>query len=158
MLCLMEIAKNAVVAIEGWFDPSPSNPALLGTQCTECSTFYFPREELFCKNPRCSSTSFDQVRLSSRGTIWSFTDAQYQPPPPYVSGDPFEPFALVAVELEREKMVVMGQAAHGYQVDDLSVGMAVELVVETLYEDEHNSYLIWRWKPDGASKTSKQAP
>ena len=39
--------------------------------------------------------------LSRRGTIWSYTDARYQPPPPYVPppGD-YEPFALAAVELD----------------------------------------------------------
>ena len=68
--------------------------------------------------------------------MWSYTDAQYQPPPPYIPPtDPFEPFALAAVELP-EGMVVLGQVADGYGVADLHVGAEVELVVETLSDDE----------------------
>jgi uncharacterized OB-fold protein len=37
--------------------------------------------------------------------------------------------------------------AAGYGVDDLSVGSPVELVVETLFEDDDHEYTIWKWKP-----------
>jgi len=79
--------------------------------------------------------------------VWSFTDNRYQPPPPYMSPDPFEPYAIAAVELAEEKMVVLGQLAGGASVDDLRVGQEVELVLETLYEDDDNAYLVWKWQP-----------
>ena len=79
--------------------------------------------------------------------MWSYTDAQYQPPPPYVPPtDPFEPFALAAVELP-EGLVVLGQVAAGYGVADLRVGQEAELVVETLYADDDGERTVWRWKP-----------
>ena len=79
--------------------------------------------------------------------MWSYTDAQYQPPPPYVPRtDPYEPFALAAVELA-EGITVLGQVADGYGVADLRVGAEVELVVETLNSDDEGDLLIWRWKP-----------
>ena len=71
----------------------------------------------------------------------------YQPPPPYIPvSDPYEPFALAAVELE-EGVVVLGQLADGFGVDDIRVGSSVELVVETLYTDESGDRTIWRWRP-----------
>ena len=83
------------------------------------------------------------MELSRRGRVWSYTDAQYQPPAPYIPRtDPYEPFALAAVELP-EGLVVMGQVADGLGVADLSVGAEVELVVEPLTEDT----VIWRWRP-----------
>ena len=85
--------------------------------------------------------------LSRRGKVWSFTDNRYQPPPPYMSPDPFEPYAIAAVELAEEKMVVLGQLAGGASVDALRVGQDVELVLETLYEDDDNAYLVWKWQP-----------
>ena len=88
--------------------------------------------------------------------MWSYTDAQYQPPPPYIQvTDPFEPFALAAVELP-EGIVVLGQVAAGFGVADLTVGDEVELVVETLYADEDGERTMWRWKPVlvGASERS----
>jgi hypothetical protein len=43
--------------------------------------------------------------------------------------------------------VVLGQVARGYGVEDLSVGAAVELVLEPLYEADGIDHLIYRWKP-----------
>jgi uncharacterized OB-fold protein len=141
---------SATPAIEGWFTTG-DEPALVGTRCRACGTVFFPRETGFCRNPRCNSTDLDETELSRRGRVWSYTDARYQPPPPYVPRtDPYEPFALAAVELEDEGLVVLGQVADGYGVDDLSIGTPVELVVEPL----DDSSLIWRWKPitsEGAS-------
>ncbi len=107
-----------------------------------------PRESTFCRNPDCVGREFDDVELSRRGTVWSFTNTCYQPPPPYVpTTDPFEPFTLAAVELSEEKMVVLGQMVDGVSVDDLSAGMEVELVLDTLYEDDDNEYVVWKWRP-----------
>ena len=141
---------TATPAIEGWFTTGPE-PALLGTRCTTCGTVFFPRTSGFCRNPGCDGGEFEETALSRRGTIWSYTDAQYQPPPPYLPRtDPYEPFALAAVELP-EGIVVLGQVADGYGVADLRVGAEVELVVETLYVDQSGDRSIWRWRPTAAS-------
>ena len=141
-------AKPRLPAIEGWFTLDESAPALLGDKCTECGTYTFPRARKFCPNPRCTSESFDEVELSRTGTIWSYTDARYQPPPPYVPvTDQHEAFAITAVELDREKLVVMGQVAPGVGIDELRVGMTVELVLDVLYGDDDADYLVWKWRP-----------
>lgn len=129
-------------AIDGWFTTG-AEPTLLGSRCTTCETVYFPPTSGFCRNPACNGDEFAETALSRRGTVWSYTDAQYQPPPPYQAPDPFVPFALAAVELP-EGLVVLGQVAAGYGVADLRVGGEVELVVEPEYASDQ---LIWRWKP-----------
>jgi hypothetical protein len=136
-------------AVEGWFTTGEDGqpPALLGSRCPACGTVAFPAESGFCRNPDCDSITFETVELSRRGRIWSYTDARYQPPPPYVAADPYVPFCIAAVELEAEKLVVMGQVVGGVTVDDLSVGDEVELVVETLYHDDGTDYLVWKWRP-----------
>ena len=143
------MSETATPAVEGWFTTG-SEPALIGTKCQSCGTISFPRETTFCKNPSCSGEEFADTELSRRGTVWSYTDAQYQPPPPYIpSADPYVPFALAAVELP-EGLVILGQVADGYGVDDLKVGNTVELVVEPLYTDETGVRTTWRWKPVAA--------
>ena len=133
-------------AIEGWFTTG-GEPVLLGSRCTTCATVFFPRLDAFCRNPACAGEEFETLELSRRGTVWSYTDAQYQPPPPYIPrGESYEPFAIAAVELA-EGLVVLGQVADGYGVGDLRVGAEVELVVEPLYSDESGERTIWRWKP-----------
>ena len=138
-----------VPAVEGWFSAPDdgSVPALLGSRCASCGTYAFPAESRLCRNPSCSSTDFETVELSRRGRIWSYTDARYQPPPPYVAAEPYVPFCLAAVELAAEKLVVMGQVVPGVTVDDLSVGDEVELVVDTLYAEGDTEYLVWKWRP-----------
>jgi uncharacterized OB-fold protein len=141
-----EAMASATPVIEGWFTTGPE-PTLLASRCTSCDSVFFPPTEGFCRNPRCDGDEFEETALSRRGAVWSYTDAQYQPPPPYVPAtDPYVPFALAAVELP-ERIVVLGQLAEGYGVGDVHVGSEVELVVETLHTDETGERTIWRWKP-----------
>ena len=137
--------KSRVPAIDGWFT-TDDQPALLGTRCSACGTVFFPRATGLCRNPECDGTELVEAALSRTGTIWSFTDARYQPPPPYVAADPYEPFALAAVELADEALVVLGQVADGVGVDELHAGQQVELVIDTLFEDDDNEYLIYKWR------------
>jgi uncharacterized protein len=139
--------RRKAPAIEGWFTTG-DQPALLGNRCTTCGTVFFPKASFFCRNPACAGEQFEQTALSRHGRIWSFTDAQYQPPPPYIPrGEEHTPFAIAAVELADEQMVVLGQVADGFTVADLEVGQQVELVIEDLYADADTDYVVWKWKP-----------
>jgi len=141
-------SKTQVPAVEGWFTTDADEPTLIGTRCRACGSYFFPRETYLCRNPDCTSRELDDVSLSRTGTIWSFTNACYEPPPPYVStNDPFEPFTIAAVELAAERMVVLGQMVDGVDVSDLHAGQTVELVIDTLFEDDEAEYLVWKWRP-----------
>ena len=136
--------KTRVPAVEGWFTMDDGAPALLASRCTSCGNVAFPKETTFCRNPHCRGTE-------------SYTDAGYQPPEPYVAADPYVPFAICAVELAAEQLVVMGQVVPGVGVDDLSVGTEVELVLDTLYEDDEHEYLVWKWQPLAATTSGQGA-
>jgi uncharacterized OB-fold protein len=139
-------------AIEGWYTLDERAPSLIGSRCTACGTYFFPPAQIaFCRNPDCQGETFERVPLSRTGRIWSFTNACYQPPEPFVSPDPFVPFAIAAVELEKEKMIVLGQVVSGVGVEDLKIGMAVELVLETLYAAGDADKVAWKWKPLGGA-------
>ncbi len=133
--------------IEGWFAVEDGQPHLIGTRCKACGTYYFPRQSLYCKNPACDGEEFEEVPLSRRGTVWSFTNAMYQPPEPFVAEDPHVPYTILAVELEKEKMIVLGQGIRGLQCEDLRAGMGVELVLDTLFETEEQATITWKWAP-----------
>lgn len=83
--------------------------------------------------------------------MWSYTDGRYRPPSPYVSDPelPWEPYALIAVELAEERLVVLGQAVPGVTVADLAVGMEVEVVPGVLNEDAETTWTTWHWRPTG---------
>lgn len=148
-------ARNPAPALgaEGWFTTDPE-PALIGRRCTACGTYVFPAVDHGCPNPACGGTEFDPVPLSRTGRVWSYTDARYQPPAPYVvPGEEHEPFAIAAVELEAEGLVVLGQVVAGVGVDDLAVGQEMELVVDTLFADDTTDHQVWKWRPAGAAPT-----
>ena len=140
------MSKQQVLAIEGWFATDPE-PHLLGSRCRSCASYFFPKETMYCRNPGCASSDFEEVPLSRTGSVWSFTENHYKPPAPYISPEPFVPYTVAAVELANEKMVVLGQIAADVEASELRVGMQVELVVEKLYEDDDSEYLIWKWRP-----------
>jgi uncharacterized OB-fold protein len=137
-------------AVEGWMRVDEADPRLLGSRCRACGSFFFPKETSFCRNPECASSEFEEVPLSRRGRLWSFTNNCYPPPPPYVAPEPFEPYAIAAVELEREKMVVLGQVVPGVRVEQLKVGMEMELVIAPLFADDEHVHLVWKWRPVAA--------
>jgi uncharacterized OB-fold protein len=132
--------------VEGWFTID-GEPHLIGSQCTTCGTRFFPRREIACADPACGGREFDDVPLARTGKVWSYTENRYQPPPPYVSPDPFVPYVIAAVELDDDKIVVMGQVVPGVSVDDLQVGMPMELTVDTLFADDDAEHVVWKWQP-----------
>src|SRR5581483_10222373 len=62
----------------GLFDETPTGGVhLLGSRCSRCDRYLFPRGEL-C--PFCSSTDVEPVVLSDTGTLWGWTVVHTAPP------------------------------------------------------------------------------
>ena len=136
-------AKVQEALLPGWYTLDPDKPHLLGTRCKSCGTYYFPKQSTFCRNPACNGETFEEVQLSRTGKLWSWTNACYKPPEPFVANEPYEPFAIAAVELDREKMIVLGPVARGVGVEKLKSGMTMELKLEALDDGK----LTWKWAP-----------
>ena len=139
--------RTRAAAIDGWYSLDENEPHLIGSRCAACGTHCFPPRGRFCPNPACEDTVLERVPLSRTGTVWSYTNAAYQPPEPYVSPEPFQPFAIAAVELDELRMIVLGQVVTGVGVEQLRIGMRMQVVLETLYTDEHSERLVWKWQP-----------
>ncbi|MFE9258300.1 Zn-ribbon domain-containing OB-fold protein [Streptomyces sp. NPDC006879] len=149
------MSRTRTPVVAGWFTEGPPGGEfrLLGTRCTQCGSYFFPREDSYCRNPACEGEELTQVPLSPRGRIWSYTDGRYRPPAPYPS-DPdqaWKPYVLIAVELAVERMVVLGQAAPSVRVAELAVGMEVEVVPGVLNQDGDTLFTTWHWRPVGGT-------
>ena len=82
-----------------------------------------------------------------RGTLWSYTENRYRPTAPYPSPDPFEPFAVAAVQLADEGLIVLGKVVEGTLAADLKVGMEMELTTMPLYvDDEGVERIVYAWR------------
>lgn len=145
------MARTRTPVVSGWFTGEGDAFRLLGTRCSACASVFFPREDTHCRNPACGGDDLAEVPLSPRGRVWSYTDGRYRPPSPYVSDPelPWEPRTLIAVELAAERLVLLGQAAPGVAVADLTVGMEVEVVPGVLSEDAVTTWTTWHWRPTG---------
>lgn len=135
-----------VPAVEGWFTTG-DEPALIGSRGVESGSYFFPKAVAVSANPRAPFEEREEVELSRRGRVWSYTTNHYQPPPPYISPDPFEPYTVVAVELEQERMVVLGLLAEDADPASLKVGQEVELVLGALFTDDEGEHVVWKWRP-----------
>ncbi|WP_394435656.1 Zn-ribbon domain-containing OB-fold protein [Streptomyces sp. SGAir0957] len=151
------MARTRTPVVADWFTGEGQEFCLLGTRCSACGSVFFPREDSACRNPGCAGGELVEVPLSRRGRVWSYTDARYRPPEPYVSDRelPWQPYTLIAVELAAERIVVLGQGAPGVSVTDLEVGMEVEVVPGVLGEegDEETgtAFTTWHWRPTGVA-------
>ncbi len=144
----MPAATHQEPAIEGWFATDPAGvPHLIGSKCSECGTYVFPPRPNNCPNPACDGSELERVPLSQRGKLWSYTENRYAPPPPYPAPDPFTPFAVAAVELAEQGLIVLGKVADGTLAADLQVGMDMELTTIPLFVDDDGvERLVYGWR------------
>ncbi len=141
--------RTPVAAVEGLFTLDVDEPRLIGGRARGRGSYFFPKS-LAGSDPACLGDEIEEVLLSRTGRLWSFTTGEYAPPAPYViPGDEFEPYVIAAVRLEEESLVVLGQVVPGVSVDELSVGMEMELAIDVLYSDDEHDYLVWKWAPAG---------
>jgi uncharacterized OB-fold protein len=88
-----------------------------------------------------------ETKLSSKGKIYNYTIVE-QKPPAYYKGE--VPYALGFVELPEG--VRLRSLFTGCNLNDLNVGMEVEMVIERLFEnDEGDEIITYKFRPVGAS-------
>jgi uncharacterized OB-fold protein len=110
-----------------WTDDS--RPCLIGGRGSD-GRIRFPMPE------GDAGAAFESVRLSRKGTLWSWTVQRFEPKrPPYAGPVPFEPFMLGYVELPGEVIVETRLVG----IESPRIGMAVELTFERL-DAERTTY------------------
>jgi uncharacterized protein len=141
-------ATNELPAIDGWFTTDDAGqPHLIAGKCVKCATYVFPPRANNCPNPACDGDVLEQVPLSRRGKVWSYTENRYPPPAPYPAAEPFEPFAIAAVELTDEGLIILGKVVEGTLAADLEVGMEMELTTMPLYTDDEGFVrTVYAWR------------
>ena len=144
---MADAGKKQIPCLEGWFTMPPQEPRLLANRCKSCGVIFFPKVTS-CRNPYCRETeAVEDVSLSTKGKLFTFTTNYYQPPPPYHAPDPFVPYTNGTVELP-EGVRIQTMIAPGYDEKNLKIGMEMELIIDKLYEDEQgNEVMTWKFKP-----------
>lgn len=100
--------------------------------------------------PCPASRDYEPYPLQRRGTLWSYTVQRYRPKsPPYAGPEAFEPWAVAYVELPGETIVEARLA--NIEMEDIHIGMELELIQVPLDPDAADSVLIHAFQPPGAS-------
>lgn len=141
----MSEKKKQVLVGEGLFTWPSKKPQLIGSHCKSCGDYFFPKT-FTCLNPDCKDKKVEEVTLSRRGKIWSYTILYYPPPPPFVAPDPFEPTPIAEVEIP-EGLKIIGMM-EDCEPEKVKIGMEVELITGKLYTDkEGNDIIGWKFRP-----------
>ena len=141
----MSTEKKQIPAVEGLFRWEDEEPRLIGGKCPNCDSLFFPQHHQMHK-PECGKGGSEEVLLSRKGTLKSYTVHHYAPPPPFIKPDPFVPFAIGLVSLP-EGIDVVGMLT-GVDIGALKTHIDVELVTEKITEDQDgNEIVTWKFRP-----------
>jgi uncharacterized OB-fold protein len=134
--------KRMVPLREGIFQlPSgpDEEPALIGSRCQSCGDQFFPRRYI-CLS--CGQEDIEEVPLSRRGKVWTYTVARQTPPGSLMQA----PYVIAVVQLEGGAMVqaVLSE----YDLEAVRIGMEVEMVLEKMGTSaEGNDLMAFKFKP-----------
>jgi len=111
----------------GLFDWPAADPRLIAGKCRSCGEVAFPRQDT-C--PHCTGDQVEEIRVSPRGTLWTYTIQRFPPPTPPFVGDSesFVPFGVGYVELP-EGVRIEARLTENDPAK-LAIGMLMELVIE----------------------------
>jgi len=134
---MTEQAREVPVA-EGLYTWPSATPQLIASKCERCGEVAFPAQK---SCPAFTGESVEEILLSRRGELWTWTIQRFPPPHPYI-GDPktFQPFGVGYVELP-EGVRVEGRLTTA-DPDELHIGQTMELVVEKFAEGEDGESLM----------------
>jgi len=122
------------------------SPALLGSRCPDCGEHFYPPRYV-CLN--CYREGLEEVPLSTRGELWTYTIARMALPGSLVTA----PYVIAQVRLPEG--VSVATVLSEVEPEAVRIGMPLELVVEKASTDsEGNDVMTFKFRPapDGSSK------
>ena len=146
--------KTAVPAVDGLVHHRGRQPALSAPAAPRAApTCSRRRRRAFCPNPRCAGQRA-RPRSSCRrpGTIWSL----HRRPLPAAAALRRADRPARAVRHRRGRARppraswCWARSSRASASTTCTSATEVELVVDTLFEDDEHEYLVWKWKPTGS--------
>ena len=114
-----------------------SRYALVGNRCSQCGRKQFPPRGL-CSE--CGSGDLEAFRFCGRGEVFSFSIV-YQSPNGFSRQ---VPYAVALVRLEEGPLVASQLTS--VQIDQVEIGMPVEMVTRRLSEDGSDGIVVYGYK------------
>jgi uncharacterized OB-fold protein len=130
------MSKERVPIRAGYFTEEKDDVHLLATRCKSCGQIYFPPLQ---RCMECYQQDMEEVKLSRQGKLYTYTIVQM----PVLHYKP--PFALAWVELPQGVRVFT--QLKNWENTELKIGMDVNLVIDTLWEEEAKEVYGYKFEP-----------
>ena len=113
---------------------------LAGCKCSNCGETSLGAKSI-C--PNCGRDTVQEIALSNRGMLWSFTVVRHRPPGNYRGPDPFVPFGLGLVELPEGLRVL--SPIH-CAIDRLKIGLELRFKPYVRQDDDGREVVAFRFE------------
>lgn len=111
---------------------------LYGSRCRACGTYFYPQRG-YCAH--CFSEDLEEVALSERGEVWSYTTVTQTYPGAVLTG----PFVMASVELPEE--VWVDTLLTDVDPESVKIGTPVEIYFFKVSEDEEREVVAFGFRP-----------
>ena len=111
---------------------------LYGSRCKACGTYFYPQRG-YCAN--CFSDDLEEVALSERGKVWSYTVVTQTYPGAVLTG----PFVMAAVELPEK--VWVDTLLTDVDIENVQIDTEVEIYFFKVSEDEEKEVIAFAFRP-----------
>ncbi len=115
----------------------PYHYRLIGSRCERCGRIYYPPRRI-C--PACKSREFEEMELSGRGRLVTFTVIR-SPPKGY---ERYAPYVVGMVRLE-EGVNVVSQVVD-CPIEEVRIGMRLEATFRKVAEDGEDGIVMYGLK------------
>jgi uncharacterized OB-fold protein len=140
----MTAPKGKVPELPDLFDWTKDGVRLQSAKCNSCGTYFFPASH-HQHRPGCSRQGVENVFLSRRGKLATYTVQYYMCPPPFKTAGDITPYGIGMVEFP-EGISVTGIITES-DLNALKIGLDMETTTYTLYKDEKgNDVVTWAFK------------
>ncbi len=140
----MTAPKGKVPELPDLFDWTKDGVRLQSAKCNSCGTYFFPASH-HQHRPGCSREGVENVFLSRRGKLATYTVQYYMCPPPFKTAGDITPYGIGMVEFP-EGISVTGIITES-DLNALKIGLNMETTTYTLYKDEAgNDVVTWAFK------------
>ena len=133
-----------IPALNDLFEVNEEGVHILSARCNECGTYFFPRYHAQHR-PGCTRKSVENVLLSNKGKLASYTIQRYMCPPPFKTTGDITPYGIGLVEFP-EGIQIAGLIVQT-DLNGLKIDQEVETTTYTLYKDEEGRDIVtWAFK------------
>jgi uncharacterized OB-fold protein len=140
----MTAPKGKLPELPDLFDWTQDGVRLQSAKCNSCGTYFFPASH-HQHRPGCSREGVENVFLSKRGKLATYTVQYYMCPPPFKTTGDITPYGIGMVEFP-EGISVTGIITET-DLNTLKIGLNMETTTYTLYKDEAgNDVVTWAFK------------